>query len=323
MNSQPVARASSQGSSPDPSQNNSRSRPRVTSGITPANPYQQARRKRAVSRQKRRFEAVFSRLPIPTDFGASLQWVEVPAVLQPTPWYFSKILSALLLLGALFSFIMLHNQDEWFVYREDVRFDSLIRLRADDLYQVVDLEGWNIFWVEPEAIREHLLALPWVEDAQVDVSLPSTVSINVIEMNPAAVWVTNEGHFWLAANGAALPIVNLEESALPAMALPQIVDSLQEARVIGDGPLAIDPQVLQSALTVMEALPELEGKVRYNESIGLNFPLPDPAVWVYWGNGFDLEAKLQNLVVTRELVRDAEEPAQILDIRLVDRPYVR
>ena len=310
MNSQPISRVSSRGLSQSRKRN-------------PPDPYQKARRKRLASRQKRRFEAVFTRLPVPSRWGASLPDLALPAVLHPTPWYVSKTLSALLLLGALMSLVLLHNQDEWFVYREDVRFNNLIRLRGDELYQAANLEGLNIFWVEPETVRDHLLTLPWVEDAQVDVSLPAAVAVNVVEMNPVAVWVTNAGNYWLAANGAALPIATLEESALPELALPQIVDSLQDARVIGDGPMAMDPQVLTSALTLMEAMPELEDTVRYNHSIGLNFPLPDPTVWVYWGDGFDLETKLENLAVARDLVRSAEEPAQILDVRFVDHPYVR
>ena len=67
------------------------------------------------------------------------------------------------------------------------------------------------------------------------------------------------GQLLAGGNGAALPIATVEESALPELALPQIVDSLQEARVVGDGPFAIDPQVLTSALTLMAAMPELEG----------------------------------------------------------------
>jgi hypothetical protein len=85
----------------------------------------------------------------------------------------------------------------------------------------------------------------------------------------------------------------------------------------------MDPQVLKSALTLMVAMPELGGTVRYNESVGLNFPLPEPAVWVYWGDGFELEAKMDNLAVAREMLRNAEEAAQIVDVRLIDRPYVR
>jgi cell division protein FtsQ len=135
--------------------------------------------------------------------------------------------------------------------------------------------------------------------------------------------VTNHGNYWLAMNGDALPIATLEESALPELALPQIVASLQEARKVGDGPLAIEPEVLTSALTLMAALPELENSVRYNELVGLNFALPEPPVWVYWGDGFDLETKLKHLEIAREQVRRAEEPAQIVDVSLVDRPYMR
>jgi hypothetical protein len=286
-------------------------------------PYQKARRKRVASRQKRRFDAVIARLPKLPSVRLHVQEIEVPAVLHPTPWSLSKVISLLLVLGALYSFLMLNMEEDWFVYREDVRFHNLIRMRGDDLYTTLNLDGLNIFWVEPEAIRASLMALPWVDDAQVHVALPASISVHVTEVTPAAVWVTNGGNYWLAMNGSALPIATLEESALPEVALPQIVDSLQEARAVGDGPLAMDPQVLQSALTLMAAMPELGGSVRYNESVGLNFALPDPAVWVYWGDGFDLEDKMENLEVVSEVVRTAEKPAQIVDVRLVNRPYVR
>jgi hypothetical protein len=288
-----------------------------------ADPYQKARRKRAASRQKRRFDAVIARLPKPPSIHLHIQSIPVPTVLLPTPWSWSKALSTLLLLGALFSVALLHTAEEWFVYREDVRFHNLIRMRGDDLYSALDLDGLNIFWVEPENIRNTLLEVPWVEDAQVAVTLPAGISVSLTEMTPAAVWVTNHGNYWLAMNGDALPIATLEESALPELALPHIVDSLQEAREVGEGPLAIEPEVLTSALTLMAALPELENSVRYNELVGLNFALPEPAVWVYWGDGFNLETKLKHLEIARETVRRAEDPVQIIDVSVVDRPYIR
>ncbi len=287
------------------------------------NPYQHARRKRAATRKRRRFDAVMARLPKVPNFRVRAQSIAIPAVLQPTPWSLSKLLSILLLAGALTSFTLLHVEEQWFVYREDVRFNNLIRMRADDLYALLQLDGLNVFWVEPASIRAALVDLPWIEDAKVRVHLPATVAVDVTEMTPAAVWVTNGGNYWLAMNGAALPIATLEESALPELALPQVVDSLQEARAVGDGPLTMEPEVLNSALTLMAALPELGSTVRYNESIGLNFPLPDPAVWVYWGDGYDLEKKLQNLEIAREMVRESDEPVHIIDVRHVDRPYVR
>ena len=294
------------------------------SGLGPSSPAQeQARRRRLAARRQQRFESVLARLPRPGALQLPWQGLTVPAALHPTPWHFSKALSALLLVGALTALTLLHTQEQWFLYREDVRFANLIRLRADDLYAQLNVDGFNIFWVEPEQLRTALLGVPWVKEAKVEIGLPAALSVEIAESMPVALWVTNAGNYWVDATGAAMPVVELAESALPELALPQIVDSLQEARAIGDGPLAIDKEILTSALALVEALPELEGKVRYNQSVGLNFPLPEPAVWVYWGDGVDLDAKLVNLNATRRLVRSSEEPAQILDLRFEARPYVR
>lgn len=321
MNSQPVL--NTHGSNPRSSKKVNGSTGRGKGNLPDA--YQKARRKRAASRQKRRFEAAFARIPIPRprNVQGRLQGITIPAVLFPTPWSLSKSVSLLLLLGVLMSLYLLQSQDDWYVYREDVRFHNLIRIKGDDLYQALHLDGLNIFWVEPDAIRNTLLAIPWVADAQVEVNLPASITVNVTEITPAAVWVTNAGNYWVSTTGSALPIANLEKSALPDVALPQIVDSLQEARVVGQNPPTLDPQVLKSAITLMASMPELKGSVRYNKAVGLNFPLPDPSVWVYWGDGFDIDAKLQNLAVARDLIRKSDKPAQIIDVRLIDQPYVR
>jgi cell division septal protein FtsQ len=260
MNSQPAFNVP--GSNPRPPKKTNRSTGRGKSTLP--DPYQKARRKRAASRQKRRFEAAFARIPIPRprNLRVHMQGITLPAVLLPTPWSLSKSISLLLLVGALLSLYLLQGQDDWYVYREDVRFHNLIRMKGDDLYQALNLDGLNIFWVEPDAIRKSLLAIPWVADAQVEVSLPANITVNVTEVTPAALWVTNAGNYWVSTTGAALPVANLEKSSLPDLALPQIVDSLQEARVVGNGPLALDPQVLKSAITLMAAMPELKGAVR-------------------------------------------------------------
>src|SRR5215204_723184 len=193
MNSQPVLNVPGSSKKSPSSGGN-------TSGRQKSNvpdPYNKARRRRAASRQKRRFDALFARIPRPADVNLHLQGIAVPAVILPTPWSLSKVLSLLLLLGVLSAFVLLQTVENWFVYREDVRFHNLIRMQGDELYQGLELEGMNVFWIEPEDIRATLLALPWVEDAQVAVSLPGTVFVNVTEMTPAAVWVTNAGNYWL------------------------------------------------------------------------------------------------------------------------------
>ncbi|HXF64359.1 MAG TPA: FtsQ-type POTRA domain-containing protein [Caldilineaceae bacterium] len=285
-------------------------------GTLSLHPYRQARRKRTLTRQMRRLEVALSAVPTRLHLDRALQ---AAAVVQGSGWHPSKLLSALLLAAALATLGMLHTQDAWFVYAEDVHFEHVKLLRADALYAASEVEGWNIFWLQPQEVRRRLLAHPWIEDARVLLKLPGSVTVQIQEAKPVAVWITNAGNYWLAADGAALPMQAEMDSVLP-----QIVDTLQEARRwTADGTLAIDPQVLSSALALVQAVPELEGKVRYNRMIGLNFPLPKSAVWVYWGDGFHMEEKLEKLAIARDLLRTSDEPAQIVDIRFVDRPYLR
>lgn len=286
------------------------------SGVQAPKPYRQARRKRAVTRQMRRVEVALAGLPATIKFNRATQAL---SAVTGTGWRLSKLLSILLVIGAIFGVGMIQTQDAWFVYVEDVAFVNLVHLRADDLYAQGEIDGMNIFWLQPHQLRRKLLENEWIEDVRVKIGLPAGVTVEVQEMKPIAVWITNAGAYWLAANGAALPVTGELEAGLP-----QIVDSLQEARdPTRPNRLAIEPEILSSALTLVDLLPELEGKVRYNRTVGLNFPLPNPAVWVYWGDGFHIEEKLTNLAATRDLVRASEEPAQIVDIRLIERPYVR
>lgn len=285
-------------------------------GVQAPRPYRQARRKRAVVQQMRRVEVAISGLPGHLRAVGTLPGI---SLLAGSGWHMSKLVSILILAGVIFGVSMVHTQDAWFVYAEDVAFVNLVHLRADDLYAQSDVDGMNIFWLQPQELRRRLLENEWIEDVRVKVGLPAAVTVEVQEMTPVAVWKTSERAYWVAANGAALPV-----TGDPDPGLPQIIDSQMEARDPSQGDsLAIDPQILSSALTLVEALPELEGKVRYNRTVGLNFPLPKPEVWVYWGDGFHMQEKLTNLAATVEFVQASEEPAQIVDIRLFDRPYVR
>lgn len=282
------------------------------------------KRKRASTRRMRRFEGVLAQLPVvQMDWRATLQGVEAPAVLLPTPWVWSKLLSGLLLAAALSAFTLIHWQDEWYLYNEQIGMGNLGRLSAAELTAAMAVDGWNIFWIEPEDVRQRLLTHHWVADAQVEVGLPTAMHVRVTERMPVAVWLTNAGGYWVTAEGVTFPMTEAE--TVSAAAWPQIVDSLGEARdryAESETP-RLDAQILQTSLALVEALPELAGQVRYNRGIGLNFPLQDPAIWVYWGDGSGMEEKFENLEASRTVLRQGDGSAQILDIRFAGRPYLR
>ncbi len=298
-----------------PSKRGAQNRPiRGQRAVTPTPAHRQAKRKRTMSRRMRRFEQAVARWQ--PQMGNARQ---IADSLHATGWRLSKIASALLVVLSATAIILIHTQADWFVYAENVHFNHLKYVQSADLFRLTQVDGWNIFWLHPQDIRERLLQNPFVSDARVALKLPGTVTITVQEQNPVALWVTNAGTFWLAPDGAAVPV-----QGKPDPQLPQIIDSLQEARsVSGATTPAIDPQILSGSLTLLKALPELENKVRFNHSIGLNFQLPQLHVWVYWGDGLQMEKKLEDLTAMRKALIVNNAPAQIVDVRFVDRPYWR
>lgn len=276
------------------------------------------------SRQMRRFESAMGRLNLPGKVSAGKSAL---FQLRATSFHLSKLAALLILAGVIAAAVAIHTQDEYYIYAEDVHFENIAYLDAPSLIAQLGVEGWNILWIEPETLRGRLLNHAGIIDARVRLQLPGTVEIDVVERRPVAIWITNQGVYRLADNGIALsgPIdaATVSTSALD-MALPQIVDPLQEAQRPGivDTP-TIDPEVLAGALAMLQTLPELQNRVRFNRSVGFNFPLPDGDGWVYWGDGLHVEEKSVNLAAIRQYIAENQVESRIVDVRFVNRPYLR
>ena len=302
--------------------------------------YRQAAQRRRNARRKRRFESA-----LPESFNP--EQVTLPGMGRPVEavreagrnvrqrvgrvtgsgWHWSKLLSGLLLAIALTGLYWVFTAPEYYVSANTVAFENLGYLERSELYALTDVEDWSVFWLKPDEIRERVLAHPYVTDAQVSIGLPAHVTIAVEKAQPIALWVTRDATLWLLEDGSALamrtePGQPPEAAALDATGrpLPQIMDVNREAQVPGRS--AIDPEVLHSALALLEQFPGLES-VRYNRGFGLNFGLPNSSQWVYWGDGRDLERKLINLAAGQQLIASGEANGQIIDVRYLDRPFIR
>lgn len=272
----------------------------------------------------RRFESAVGRLDVPGRLSAGRDalrhWRAGTHLL-------SKAASALILAAVIWAFITTHTQDEWFIYAENVHFENTAYLEAAPLYNRLQVEGWSIFWLHPETLRQELLTHPAIVDAQVRLQLPGQIEVAVTERQAVALWITHRGAYRLADNGAVLsaPLSADDVAASPVdQALPQIVDPMQEAQQPGiTDAAAMDPAILAGARHLIETLPELENRVRYNRSVGFNFPLPDGDGWVYWGDGLHLEEKIMNLAAARQYIVENNVENRIVDVRFLNRPYLR
>ena len=129
--------------------------------------------------------------------------------------------------------------------------------------------------------------------------------------------MTDSGTRWLLPGGAAV-----EPRGETPAGLLTIVDGGAGATAPGS-PLAgaIDADVLASAASLVEHLPGIE-TLRYNRQIGLNFQLQDRPYWVYWGDGNNVERKLENLAAAVELLEAGTLEGTVVDVRF-ERPYVK
>ena len=273
-----------------------------------------ARRRRQAVRQLRQVEAVIGRVRLPEAAQLRLHW---PKAVGLTYWSPSRVASALLLVAVVAAISWVHSDSQWFIYRENVTFKGMTYVNADDLYAQSGLDSWNIFWLSPNAIRARLAALPTVADAQVRVQLPNQVVVDVQEEQPVALWVTQEGNFWLLPDGTALP-----EPAPGKEGLLQIIDPQRDAQAWGDATgAAIDVGVLQSAQTLLTYMPAVD-QIYFNQGVGLNFHLPDSGAWVYWGDGLKMDQKYTSIVAIQRQLRTAGTQPKIIDVRF-EKPILK
>lgn len=219
--------------------------------------------------------------------------------------------------------VWVHTDERFFLYREDAQFNGLTYLDQDELWQLSEIDGWNVFWLDTESVRERLLQHPYIADADVYVApLVDKVVVDITEARPVALWVTGlqdgvGAKQWLLADGRAV-----EPRGETPAGLLEITDPGATATAPGAAlGTAINPEVLVSAQGLIARVPAV-AQLRYNRQIGLNFSLPDQPYWVYWGDGADVERKLENLAASQKVLADSEAKRTIIDVRFA-RPFVK
>lgn len=275
---------------------------------------QQARRRRQTAKQVRRFESVVARVQVPRAALREFTW---PSLLRPARWHPSRILSLLLLSVMVSLVVWVHYDPEWYVYREYVTFHDVTYHDTEALYTLIDVDSWNIFWLSTETIRKRLITQPTITDAEVEIALPHWITIDIQETEPVALWLTEDADLWLLPDGTALTKADERYDSLPG-----IIDPLREASLWGDPTQQqIDVEVLNSALVLFAQMPAIE-QLKFDAGYGLNFLLPDSTIWVYWGDGANVEMKYNNLRSIERSLQIKQQTASIIDVRF-ENPVIR
>lgn len=225
------------------------------------------------------------------------------------------VLLALLAAGVLWGLVKLWNAPLFPVKQIEVTGNSRLTREAILASASVSPDA-TLPRLPKAAILERLNANPWIAQAGLTRSYPSTVRIAVTERVPAALVDAGGGDLWMvAADGHWLG----RRSAEDTVALTTIKDMESVAPTSGT---SSDSAELANALAVLAGLsPELKARVRAvsASSIDKTMLVLDDDVQVFVGSSEDIAKKDQ---LTREIL-SREKRLVYINVRVVERPTWR
>jgi cell division protein FtsQ len=197
------------------------------------------------------------------------------------------------------------------------------RLSKNEVMRLLNgMRGESLVWSDLDAWRKRLLASPWVRDASLRRSLPSTVEVALSEREPIGVGRINGQMYLIDDRGVVIDLYGPQHADLD---LP-IVDGLA-IRSADDGALADQARAELAARLIisLRARPPIAKRVSqvdvtdlHNAAVLLN---DDTAVIRLGDDQFlqRLEAYLDLAPALRERVSEID----YVDLRFDDRIYVR
>ena len=197
------------------------------------------------------------------------------------------------------------------------------RLSKGEVLAVLNgLRGENIVWADLDAWRRRLLASPWVRDAALRRSLPSTVQVVVFERRPIAIGRINGDMYLVDERGV---IIDQYGPRYANFDLP-IVDGL--AASPNDGGSMTDESRAELAArliaslsakpAIAKRLSQIDVSDVHNASIILS---GDPAI-IQLGEDQFLQ-RLESYLGLADALRERVADIDYVDLRFDDRIYVR
>ena len=196
------------------------------------------------------------------------------------------------------------------------------RLSSGEVMAVLSgLRGESLMWTNLDAWRQRLLASPWVKDAALRRSLPSTVDVAISEREPIGIARMRDALYLVDDNGVVIDEYGPQYADLD---LP-IIDGLSAG---DDGETTTDPSRAELAARligslrpksdVAKRLSQVDVADAHNASVILT---GDPAV-IYVGEDRFL-LRLQSYLELAPTLRERVPDIDYVDLRFDDRIYVR
>jgi len=197
------------------------------------------------------------------------------------------------------------------------------RLSRGEVLAVLDgLRGESLVWTDLGAWRRRLMVSPWVRDAALRRSLPSTVEVFISERQPIGIGRIN-GEMYLVDDHAVVidqygpQYADLDLPLVDGIAASPSGDGLMTDRLRGDLAARVIAAV-KARPDIARRLSQVDVADLHNAAVIL---AGDPAV-IYLGEDQFLP-RLQSYLELASALRDRVQDIDYVDLRFDDRIYVR
>jgi cell division septal protein FtsQ len=247
-------------------------------------------------------------------------------------WVLGRLLAAMLLVGAGWLVYDFGSSSRFHVRTVQVRGNVL--LSRDEITDLADVVGANIFWVNRAEVAARVHRMATVQQVEVGATLPDTLEIRVVERPPVGFWTSGDQTYLVDGEGVILKAVDAETAQIRACAgqpcdprvaaLPSVTEADAEPLLPGDH---VDAAALSTSARLATLLPSVgvqpAGFV-WSAQTGI-----DVATMDGWHARFDESGDVAQQVselrsIRDQLTRSSTRPAlSLIDVRFGDRPYFR
>ena len=196
------------------------------------------------------------------------------------------------------------------------------RMSKGEVLGILDgLRGQSLFGTDLDVWRQKLMTSPWVRDAALRRSLPSTVDVAISERAPVGISRVGDVMYLVDERGV---LIDQYGPLYADLDLP-LIDGLSTPTADGNAADAARAELAARIIVSLRTRPELAKKLSqvdvsdlHNASVILN---GDPAV-IYLGDDQFVQ-RLQQYVDLAAALRERVPGIDYVDLRFDDRIYVR
>jgi cell division septal protein FtsQ len=275
--------------------------------------------------------------------GAEMRLPSLPMIRFSYRWW-------ALILGVVFLGGLYYLWNAPFFRVEAAQIEGANRVKASDINAVLDASKKPVFALHPTELQNKLLeAFPELSSVVIEVSLPNTMKVMVVERVPVLTWrqddidkLVDEGGFAFPLRlEASSPITPLVEAAgnppslgVSSEAIAALIEN--ELKQVGadqknqdNGPAGqaaplqpfINPEMV-SAILAMSKVAPANMTLIYDGNHGLGW-LDERGWQIYLGDAQDMEMKLRVVdAIVQRLISEEVQPA-LISVEHVHNPYYR